>query len=215
MSKSSLFLAPLLFLCSCGSDEQLENETDQVDSISEEVVEVNEEHEVVNSYQLETKAVGIFMIGQEVPKLPEDLKMRHFVEAELTEEGPGEELTHNVIFNQLEDVVELIMDHQMTEEHHEDKDILEMWVLSNYYETAEGIGVGSTIEEFERVYPDVEVWYTYVSGRFIMETETLPDVQFMLSEDNYMKTPSAHADMEILKLEDFESGSKISKIRVY
>ena len=215
MFKSSLFFAPLFLLFSCGSDGQAENETDQIDTINEEVLEVVEEQEVVNSYLLEAKSVGIFVIGQEVPSLPEELKMRHFVEAELTEEGPGEEFTHNVIFNQLEDVVELIMDHQMNEEHHEDKDILEMWVLSNYYETAGGIGVGSSIEDFERVYPDVVVWYTYVSGRFIMETEALPDVQFMLSEDNYMKTPSANSDMEILKLEDFEAGSKISKIRVY
>ncbi|MFT4600527.1 MAG: hypothetical protein ACI857_000701 [Arenicella sp.] len=214
MSKSYLLITPLFFMFSCGSAEEGDSEVSAEDVVTEEVI-VEEVPEVINSFLLETKAAGIFIIGEEVPDLPDGLKMRHFVEAELSEEGPGEELTHNVIFNQLEDVVELIMDHQMSEEHHEDKDILEMWVLSNYYETADAISVGSTIEEFEAAYPDAKVWYTYVSDRFILETEALPDVQFLLNAGDYMKTPKGNSDMEMMRLEDFEVGSKIVKIRMY
>lgn len=213
MKKVLINCSVLLLLVSCGGDaaEEVLNETEEVVN---EVVEI-EEPEVVNSYVLESKNVGIFSIGQEVPNLPEGLKIRQFLEAEQTEEGPGEELTHNVIFNQLEDVVELIMDHQMDDEHHEDKNIEEMWVLSNYYETAEEIGVGSTIEEFQDAYPNAQVWYTYISDRYIVETEDLPNVQFLLKAEDCIKIPNFDSDQSTMKFEHFNEGSKIQKIRVY
>ncbi len=214
MSKSYIFIASLLFIYSCGSSSEEVEESETTD-VSEVVEEQEEEVAITNSFLLEAKACGNFIIGEEVPTLPEGLKMRHFVEAELTDEGPGEELTHNVIFNQLEDVVELIMDHQMNEAHHEDKDILEMWVLSNYYETADAISVGSTIEEFESAYPDAKLWYTYVSDRYVLETEALPDVHFLLNAEDCLKPPKGNMDMEMMKLEDFKEGSEIVKIRMF
>ncbi|MEO9533606.1 MAG: hypothetical protein ABJG68_01300 [Crocinitomicaceae bacterium] len=213
MKKVIVKCAALLFLVSCGG-EVAEEVTNEVEDVVDDVVEQIEEPEVLNSYLLESKNVGIFSIGQEVPNLPDELKMRQFLETEQTEEGPGEELTHNVIFNQLEDVVELIMDHQSDEEHHEKK-IEEMWVLSPYYETSEEIGVGSTIEEFQAAYPDAEVWYTYVSDRYVVETPTLVDVQFILNPTDCIKTPSMNTDQNMMKFEHFAEGAKIQKVRVY
>jgi hypothetical protein len=213
MKKILIKCTALLLLVSCGGEPAEEVSAEFEETVNEVVVQ--EEPEIVNSYVLESKNVGIFSIGQEVPNLPDELKMRHFLEAERTDEGPGEELTHNVIFNQLEDVVELIMDHESDDAHHEDKDVEEMWVLSNYYKTTKEIGVGSTIEEFEAAYPGAEVWYTNVSGRYIIETSELQGVQFMLNGADCIKKPETITDQSKMKFEDFSVGAEVQKVRVY
>ena len=203
-----------VLLVSCGG-ETSEEVVNEMNEVSSEIVPEAVQEEVVNSFLLESKKVGLFSIGQEVPELPKELKIRQYTETEQTDEGPGEELLHNVIFNQLEDVIELIMDHQMGDKHHEDKNIEEMLVLSNYYETAEEIGVGSTIEEFQEAYPDAELWYTYVSDRYVAETTALPGVQFMFDEKDCIKKPNVNGDQNMMKFEHFKEGAKISKIRVF
>ena len=213
MKHAQLVLPAFLLLFSCGSasDESAEEYND----LTNEDIEVIDEPEVINSIVISSKNVGLFSIGSEVPNLPSELKSRQFMETEVSEGEEGAELTHNVIFNQLEDVLELIMDHQMDDEHHEDKAIQEMFVMSNYYETAKGISVGSTIGEFQAAYPDASIWYSYISDRFVMETADLVDVQFFLDGADCTITPKGSSDHETIDIIDFNGGAKIQKIRVY
>lgn len=207
---------PLFLFFSCGSTEDDADSNALSETTTEDsIIVAEEEAEVINSILISSKNVGLFTIGSEVPTLPAELKMRQFVKSEMSEGEPGPELTHNVIFNQLEDVLELIMDHQMDDEHHEDKDIQEMMVLSNYYETSKGIGVGSTLEEFQEAYPDGHIWYSYVSDRYVLETDQLKDVQFILDGADCNITPKGSTDQEPIDFIDFKVGSKIKKIRVY
>lgn len=213
MKLSPFIIAPIFLVFSCGSPEEEVTE-ELVDEVTEDLVE-DEPEEVINSIVISSKNVGLFTVGAEVPNLPSELKIRQFVAREESEGELGPELTHNVIFNQLEDVLELIMDHQMDDEHHEDKNIQEMLVLSNYYETAKGIGVGSSIEDFQEAYPDAHIWYTYVSDRYILETDEIQDVQFYLDGADCNITPTGETDAEDIDLIDFNVGSKIQKIRVF
>lgn len=205
------FVFTALLMTSCGGEEATEESSE---TETTETVEEVEEEEIVNSFSISENVVGIFEIGASVPeKLPAELSMRQFVEEE-DAEGVIIEHTHNVIFNQLEDVVELIMD-QGSGEHHEDKVIEEMYVLSNYYETDEAISVGSSVEEFQLAYPDATAWYSSELDMYFVESESVLGAQFMVVSEDVAKPAKGKSDMEEMDFEDFVPEAKIVKIRMY
>lgn len=211
----SITLIFSLFLVSCGGseEEQTEETTNETTTTNEQV---EDEVEVIeNSYSIESGTVGIFEIGKIVPDpLPEGLKMRQFLEIDVDDEGVKTEHTHNVVFNTLEDIVELIMEKD-TEEHHEDKAIEEMMVLSNYYETPEGVVVGTTIEEFEEIYPDMTVWYDGVHKRYHLETGSITGAQFIFNELDIVKQAKGSKDFQEIDASYIKEGAKIEKIRIH
>ena len=203
--------------CACGAEE--ENTATEKSTESEATTEpVLEEEKVTiaeNSYNIEEAVVGIFEIGKVVPDpLPEGLKIRQFIETSTDEHGKTVEYTHNVIFNQLEDVVELIMEKNQ-EINHTDKAIEEMMVLSNYYETPEGITVGKTIEEFKETYPDMSVWYDKANKCYLLETEKVPGAQFIFSDLDIAKRAKGSGEHQRLDATYIRKGAKIEKIRVH
>ena len=210
MMKNIFFVSVLFtFLVACGgSESNLDPEMNDLPDVvnEDEVVE-----EVVNSFIIESKSVGLFTVGEEVPVLPEVLKMRQFLE----KDESGEELKHNVIFNQIEDVVELIMHHDVDDVYHEDKNIEEMIVLSDYYETSEGIAIGTTVEHLLDVYTDAQLIYLSKEDRYIIETEKYEDVQFVLNSEDCNKKPKGKLDREVVDFHDFNFGAKIKEIVVF
>jgi len=203
------FIIPMCFSCGGEAEEETTEETTEEVTTEEEVVE-----EVVNSVLIESGSVGIFKIGESVPSLPEELSMRHFNQVDVNIEGEEVEHMHNVIFNILEDVVELIMDHS-SGEHHEDLHIEEMYVLSNYYATEEGVTVGTSIEDFTAEFPDYNLWYSRVGNEYVLETESYRNMYFILSGDDCTKEVLGDKDVEELKITDFTEGSTIQKLRLF
>ncbi len=100
----------------------------------------------------------------------------------------------------------------------EDDKVNEISVLSALPVTKEDMGVGSSLQDFIVAYPDYKLWYTYVSDRFVLETNKLQGVQFLIDKKDYtgdknkLKTAS---DMIMLKSNDFKSDAVISSIRVF
>jgi len=84
-------------------------------------------------------------------------------------------------------------------------------VLSNKFKTKEGVGVGSSIEDFVRTYPDFSIWYTYISERYIIETELYRRFQFELDESDCLIEVEFES---YLKLSDFRRNSKIKEIAI-
>lgn len=208
----SILCIPLFFSCG-GSDEVEEKTSDPITSERIEVVEEVEE-EVVNKITIETGIVGVFNVNQTVPEvLPDELKMRQFLETDVDDEGNSVEHTHNVVFTYLEDVVELIM--EKGDEHHVDKRIEEMWVLTNYYETAKGITVGSTVTEFNQEYEAASLWYDGVHDRFYLECDELVGVHFILKNDDAKKKCSTSKEFKEVDFSYFDDEAKIAKIRVF
>jgi hypothetical protein len=204
-----VFIIPMCISCGGEAEEETSEEETSEEVVEEEIVE-----EVVNSVLIESGSVGIFKIGEAVPTLPEELSLRHFNEVDVNIEGEEMEHKHNVIFNILEDVVELIMDHT-SGEHHEDLHIEEMYVLSNYYATEEGITIGTSIEDFTAEFPDYKIWYSRVGNEYVIETEAYRNMYFLLSADDCTKEVSGNKDMEELKITDFNEEAKIKKIRLF
>lgn len=207
-----LLISPLMFSCGGDSDDDEQEETTETVT-TDEVVEAEVAPE--NSFLIAPNVVGIFKIGDAVPALlPTELSMRQFNEDEKNEKGEIIEHTHNVIFNQLEDVVELIMIHGDAE-HHEDKQIGEMMVLSDYYQTSEAMGVGSTIEEFEAAYEDATIWYASKSNSYMLESETVLGAQFILNNDDCIRPVKSSQEFKKINFGHFKEGARIIQVRLY
>jgi hypothetical protein len=204
----SFLIIPFLFACG-GEEVEEETNSEETEIVTEETTEVEE---VVNKFDIRPGVVGIFEIGSQVPSLPEELKIRQFTEMDVNDEGKEEEHTHNVVFTQLEDVLDLMMD-QGSGEHHEDRLIQEMIILSNYYETAEEVKVGSTIEDFDYTYPENDFWYSPAHDWFFCETTSLEGVQFIIDAESVKKKPQGTSNVA-MSMSDFKAGAKIIKIRV-
>ena len=211
----TLVIPFFLFSCSGAEEEESDQEKANETTTNTENEVVEEVETIENSYDIKPNIVGVFEIGKVVPDpLPEGLKMRQFLETDVDDEGNSVEHTHNVVFNSLEDVVELIMETD-TDEHHLDKSIEEMMVISNYYETAEGVTVGTTLEEFKEIYPDMTVWYDGVHKRYHLETSQIEGAQFIFNELDIVKQAKGSQDFQQINESYIKEGAKIEKIRIH
>ena len=140
-----ILVMAMIVLTSCDKEETANTINIERETVDQTVSE-NSEWEIGSEHSrlIQTMQVGHFRIGETVPEnSPSDLMMRRFLEDDLNYEGQEITHVHNVLFNQIEDVLELIMERTETA-YHEDKLIEEMVVLSDYFKTAEGISIGST-----------------------------------------------------------------------
>lgn len=91
----------------------------------------------------------------------------------------------------------------------------ELEVISALYETKEGIGVGSSLNDFYTYHPDAEAFYTFVSGRYWLEQSRLMDTQFMIDDKAYLEQPDDSSDLTKLKKSKLDMKSRITRIRIY
>ncbi|MBI3136648.1 MAG: hypothetical protein HYZ14_18385 [Bacteroidetes bacterium] len=198
-------------LVSCGGSTEETTASENKDTVSQEPV-VMEEPVTENSFVLESGAVGAFKIGEPLSALPDALKNR---KATIMVMEDGEEVEHDqhIIFNSLEDVVELVMEKNDAKAE-EDLNIQEMKVVSNYYETADGIKVGATVSELVVVYPDIKLYYLGARGEIIGETSAYTGVQFVIDPSGCTKKVSGKKDISLSE-SNFKDDAKIQYIRVY
>ena len=210
----SILIVPFVIF-SCGGNEDQANQSEDNSTDSDTTANKERVKPPENTFDIVSERVGVFYLGEEVPDpLPEELKSRQFLEFDVNEAGETIEHKHNVIFNVLEDIVELIMQKD-TSMHHEDKVIEEIIVLSNYYQTADSVGVGTSIEEFEAVYPDMSVWYDKIHDNYLVETGGLLGVQFIFNELDVKRKAKGSADHQEINTSYIKKGAEIEKIRVH
>jgi hypothetical protein len=99
----------------------------------------------------------------------------------------------------------------------EQKKITEIEVLSPLYKTAEGIGIGSTLATLMTKYPDIQIWHTYVSGRFIAETKILKNVQFFLDPNSFTGDTGQLYNSDIVNLssDQFTIDARVIAVRIF
>ena len=91
----------------------------------------------------------------------------------------------------------------------------ELEVVSSLYETEEGIGVGSSLNDFYSYYPKAEAFYTFVSGMYWLEQPDLKETQFMIDEETYLGEPDDSSDLTELKKSKLDMKGRITSIRIY
>lgn len=206
----SLFAIALVVSCGSPTEDQNTNSTSNTDT--SKVIQEPEPAAVENSFALGSGVVGIFKIGEPVSALPEELNSRAS-SVTLTTNGITEEHATQVIFNSLEDVVELVLEKNDAKTEH-DLHIQEMHVISNYYETSTGIKVGSTVNELLEKYPDCKFSYVGERAHIVAETDAFTGVQFIIDPAGCTKKVSGTKNISLSK-SNFSEDAKIKAVRVY
>ncbi|MDQ3017176.1 MAG: hypothetical protein M3R25_10730 [Bacteroidota bacterium] len=172
------------------------------------------EKEDPNKYILRNGQAGPFKIGHEIPGIASmsKYKMRIEKNTRQLEDGPSTESATVISENDVDLV--WLKPGLFKSDSQQFSQINEIVIVSPKYKTKEGIGIGSTIGEFQTAYPDIHVWYTYVSSMYVAETEKLK-IQFILDPADYTaKKPTTRSEQRKLNLKDFKPEGKITRIRI-
>src|SRR5687767_13422476 len=174
MKKKYIFLHLMilfgLFACNrAGSNKQanksMEPLTKEI-TVQEKIDPVAEKEKYLISYN----QVGPFVIGSVLPGPTTLMKYQIRIEekARQTEEGVVNE-AFTIIAENGSDLLwikpAIIADKTST-----DNTISEIIIVSPKYKTLENIGIGSTLFDFQKAYPDNRLWYTYVTDMYVLET---------------------------------------------
>lgn len=208
-----LFFVFLIFLSACNGNKISDDGNVEPDPLaSEEKNNVTEEDP--RKFLVTDTTAGPFRIGHMLPGPATMMKYQVRVEQKTryTEEGNVNESV-TIIAQNNEDLIWLkpgLLTGSSNEVYH----INEIIVISPKYKTPEGIGVGSSIADFQTTYPDYRVWYTYVSDMFVLESDSV-NVQFLLDNDDY-QGPELEIESEIMPVltSDFHPESTIRRIRI-
>ncbi len=213
---TTIILSLLFFGCNSkssnsDSDKKAKSENKQLVDDKEETKP--KQTETADDYLLLDKLVGKFKIGSTIPfpEASDDYKINKETQTRMTEEGPMEEIVY-VVIKQGQELMQLKPKYDYNTGQYT-QEIDEIIVSSSIVKTKKGIGVGSTIEEFIAQYPDYKIWYTYVSGMYVIETDKIK-AQFILNEKDFIGKLNITGDVITLKKDGFKEGAKVLKIRV-
>jgi len=209
MKKAVIILSVLaLIASSCG---QATKKQEEMQSKMPEMPVENIETSDGEKYLIKDNGVDIFLTGQKFPTQTDNYSITKNTGDKPEGDNYYEVFVHTVSENgqemlSIDDYVEDSSDM-----------IQEIRILSEKYKTAENIGLHSTIEEFMAAYPDFSIWYTYISGWYIIDTKQLYHIQFFLDGNDFIKEdgPEFVSDMTILKPSEFKKDSKIKEIRIF
>jgi hypothetical protein len=208
-----MFIALTAHFMACNNEQNSKNASSDNPGSNKSKVQ----SEIPEDHLITGQSVGKFKIGRSIPGeqsvAPQQLSKETITTT--TDEGPYEETVY-VLKDQ-----EQVLLHFKPEFDYEtmqyNRKTGEIIVFSDLFRTEKGIGVGSKLKDFIQKYPDYKLWYTYVSGMFIVETPELgAGVQFNLDPKDFKGDVSnVDSEMTTLKSDDFRSGAKIQQIRVF
>ncbi len=164
---------------------------------------------------IKSGSVGNFKIGNEFPKnLQNGTISKKMVVGE-----EGEEIPIAVISLNNQEYLHLIPEVDFNYEYH---DFINSIIIKNaLFKTEKEIGIGSTISKFIVAYDDYSIWYSYISGVFVLSSNGLNRVNFILDVDE--KTEKSLWEHTCLDCEEvvfidlgvIDTSLKIKEIRLY
>jgi len=214
MKKPAILILSAILLSSCGSENSAENNQTQQTQTEEQQAEAS------SKYMLKENGVEPFFTGNNMPDEAAGYTIEKKIVRRDFEDETDTMVTYTMsvyfIFDNGVNVFEIETAFDFDSK--ESSDIIgEITILSDKYKTAEGIGVNSTIQDFITAYPDYTVWYTYISGMYVIETKQL-EVQFLLDGDDYIGKEieiEIESDIIFLKSADFKKDAKIKSVRIF
>lgn len=193
---------------------KLENETQTVSETDFDTgrIEFNPDKHSGTSEKMTVKENGIdiFIIGKQIPFNTVNYSIKKEI---VTFEEAIEEPVYIVLENGQE-MFNIRPKFDYDKEVFTDK-IEAITVFSNKFKTVEGIGVGSSIEDFVKTYHHFKTWYSYIGGQYWIETEQYKRLRFILDENDYLKEIKFDSDLTKTELSDFKKQSKIKEIRIF
>ncbi|MGH1335278.1 MAG: hypothetical protein ACRBFS_04055 [Aureispira sp.] len=218
MRKNTTFVFTLLLLLlalySCENTPAAPTE-DKNETITETSATTDNPTDVppapVLDYTLAAKRAGDFSIGG---ALTTTAKEKGYSLEKRSQMAEGNEEPYYIVSGEGESLLRIEPRYNLEIASYEDV-IGEITVLSNRYKMANGIGVGSSIEEFQSAYADAKFWHSNVGQLFVMETAQVP-VQFLLNAADFTQTEKEMTgESTPLEATDFRAGCKIFNVRVF
>jgi len=209
-----IFISAFLACSQANNSSKSETDVSTGNELNDEPVKPVDRETELEKYLITDSMVGPFKMGGQLPGPATMMKYQMRVE-EITrqsEDGPTTESV-TIIAENNEDLLWL-KPGLLASTENQNHNIYEIIVLSPRYRTKENIGVGSSIFDFQKTYPDYRVWYTYVSDMFVLESDTIK-AQFILDKNDYTG-PEIEVEGEITPLltSDFKNSGKIKRIRL-
>jgi len=162
-------------------------------------------------FLISDKCAGLFINGKPIPEnLPDNIQVKDTIEIT---KGEGMVFEEHFFIVKQDGMKLLTFSTALKSEASSEKVIYDLTILSNKFKTKEGIRIGSTIEEFIKVFPDYKIWYTYISDRYVIQAKK-SSTQFILNNDDFIGKVDVKSEVEYVKISDFKPNSKIVKIRV-
>jgi hypothetical protein len=209
-----LLCVPLMFSCENKKEEIKEDEqkiTEEVQNHTRIDTVFDDESKYQNSMLISDNQVSIFKVGDKVPNVGLINEFTISMQEEVFY-GEGDEYYLDVyyVLSDSDTIISIISDYY-------NKDIIsEILIFSEKPRTKEGVGVGSTIENFTLQYNDYTIWWTYISDMCVIDTRKYNNVQFILNiSDLKDGRPGFDSDMTSLEISDFFPQTKINSIRLY
>lgn len=209
-----IFINAFLACSQANNSSKVESDETTGNELNDEPIEPIDKEAEREKYLITDSMVGPFRMGGVLPGPATMMKYQMRVEqiTRQSEDGPTTELV-TIIAENNEDLLWL-KPGLLTDAENYNHKIYEIIVLSPRYRTKENIGVGSSVFDFQKTYPDYRVWYTYVSDMFVLESDTIK-AQFILDKNDYTG-PEIEIEGEITPVltSDFKNSGKIKRIRL-
>jgi hypothetical protein len=208
MKTHILFVAVILFgLISCQNQDKKQSESANVEKTEqnqdEKQSETTESETLEPDYLIAEGKVGHLRAQNDEIKLNPGETIIHETRMMPDEVEPYEaELDH--VINEDNDTLITINDYGF-------------WVFSPQYHTESGLHVNKTMADFYGLYADAKIYYSYVSGEFWMETESMENVYFGIEKDFYKGEDDwlMQSDMVEIEPQYMDETARITQIRVY
>lgn len=199
MKNFTILFAFILTLCAC--NKASETETNPKESPSN------------TTFLITSQKAGPFVLGSKIPNSLNGSTINKKIETQYTEGGLVERPVYTVS-KKGDELLKLYSNYDAQNDAYTNT-IGEIMILSPLFQTNKKISIGSTIQEFIAVYPNYKLWYTYVSDRYILESEPA-GIQFLLRETDFTgETGTIKSEKTPLEPTDFKENAEIYKIRIY
>lgn len=162
------------------------------------------------NYLITENGVLGLSIGESMPEQLENYKLTKSVK--IVEEGNEEPII--IIAKNNKEFLQISFRYDQ-EKGHFTNSIGEILIKDKRFKTEKNIGVGSTISDFISSYSNYNIWYTYLSGNYVIQSKDMK-IQFFLDDQGYIgKQDLMESDMIELKKEDFSINTSIVEVRIY
>lgn len=155
--------------------------------------------------------VGLFHIGEPAPD-ETSLSQAKYSIKEITVFREGNPQKQFVVFKNGKDLLTFELPPNLS-------NIGDITVISPEFKTKEGIGIGSTIADFIKAYPNYKLWYSGEEGEhFVLNTSnSKASPQFLLDRSGLINPDENfyYPTRRQAKISDFKTSAKIVSVRVY
>jgi hypothetical protein len=189
------------------NNEIVEDVSENKTNKTENKIENKETESYYDGFLIENGSLDFLIIGKKLPNPIPDFVSYQIYEKSIMEEGVDNIYQYFAITDNNKEIIKAQIS---------DNIITSITILTSNAKTQEDIGVKSSLEDMCGVYPDIKLFYTYVSDLFFAVTPEYPELRFIISPESYKydKSDLTNSDMIEVGPQDFDETAHIVEIKL-